>query len=377
MAFWTELADRVEAMRIDVTTDLAAEPYAIPASDYISPETHQRELDVLFHGGPVLAGLSGAADGHGGWFTVDVAGRSVLVVRGEDGELRAFRNACPHRGMRLQEGSGTGLRRITCPFHAWSFDQMGTNRGIPMREAFEQYDAEDLDLEPMQVAESHGVIWVSFGAAPIDTDWLLGGVHRELDQLGMADQVLIGRVERHFDMNWKLGVDSYMEAYHLHYLHKETLRNYFLNHASPFDSFGPNGRIGGVRRSIEGAESPDQLLDHLTLEYQMFPNAVIIYQQDHFELSQVFPHPESPHRATVVQSVYAPREGLTDERRARFLKSFELLLGVTVAEDFSACEAIQRNLRSGSPSHLRLGRNEPGVIHFHRALLSRLDGARD
>jgi phenylpropionate dioxygenase-like ring-hydroxylating dioxygenase large terminal subunit len=366
---WGNLRDRVLAHRGTHTTDFG-DPYRVPASDYTSADIHQLELAKVFFGGPVVVGLSGAADGPGGWFTVDVSGVSVIIVRGEDLHLRAFLNACPHRGMKLLSGFGTGMRRITCPFHAWSFDEAGANRGIPTREAFDDYSEAELSLQSVAVVESHGVIYLSLGEQPIDAVKELGGVQCELDLLGAADHVLIDRQERVLAMNWKLGVDSYMEAYHLHYLHKASLRPYFYNDSSPFDSFGKNGRIGGVRRTIDNAnwDDPQALLQHITLEYQLFPNAVLIYQQDHFELSQVFPHPHKVGIATVVQSVYAPRENLTAERIERFRKSFMLLLDVTVAEDFSACEVIQRNLASGSPTVLHLGRNEPGVAHFHRSL---------
>jgi phenylpropionate dioxygenase-like ring-hydroxylating dioxygenase large terminal subunit len=370
----SSLAKRVEALRANKTTDMADSVLRVPATDYTDPGVHQAELRRLFHGGPILAGLSGAADGVGGWFTVDLCGRSVIIVRGDDGVARGFRNACPHRAMQLLDGCGAAMRRITCPFHAWSFDHMGTNRAIPSREAFDQYSPDELDLAPVQVAEGGGLIYVSLDPEPIDITAVLGGVDSELLPLGSSDQVLIDRRERWMDMNWKLGVDSYMESYHLHFLHKDTLRAFFFNDGSPFDAFGRNGRIAGIRRSFESrvapadGGAPDDALDHLTLEYQLFPNAVAIFQQDHFELSQVFPDPDNVNRSLVVQSVYGPREGLDDAARARYQKSFELLLAVTIAEDFAACEKIQRSLRSGSPTHLHLGRNEPALIHLHQQL---------
>jgi phenylpropionate dioxygenase-like ring-hydroxylating dioxygenase large terminal subunit len=380
-ALSSSLATRVEALRAAKTTDMADAVLRVPASDYTDSDVHQAELRRLFHGGPVLAGFSGAADGPGGWFTVDLCGRSVFIMRGHDGAVRGFRNACPHRGMQLLDGCGTSMRRITCPFHSWSFDSMGTNRAIPTREAFDQYSPDELDLAPVQVAEGGGLIYVSLDPEPIDITAVLGGVDAELIPLGSANQVLIDRRERWMDMNWKLGVDSYMESYHLHFLHKNTLRAFFFNDGSPFDAFGRNGRIAGIRRtfesapqtpaSVDGTPRPDRhrdALHHLTLEYQLFPNAVAIFQQDHFELSQVFPDPDNVHRALVVQSVYGPREGLDDAARARYQKSFELLLAVTIAEDFAACEKIQRTLRSGSPTHLHLGRNEPALIHLHQQL---------
>jgi hypothetical protein len=76
----------------------------------------------------------------------------------------------------------------------------------------------------------------------------------------------------------------------------------------------------------------------------------------------------------VVQSVYAPAEGLDDARRERFRKSFGLLLAVTATEDFGACEQVQANLAHGHPQQVILGRNEPALIHFHRQVHTALGG---
>jgi phenylpropionate dioxygenase-like ring-hydroxylating dioxygenase large terminal subunit len=374
-----KLHQRIDVLRAAKSTDLADSVLRVSADDYTSPAVLQAELQQVFFGGPVFVGLSGAADRTGDWFTVDLAGRGVLIVRGDDGTLRAFRNACPHRGMQLVDGCGSGARRITCPFHAWSFDATGTNRGIPFRQGFDQYARDELDLVPVAVAERGGLVFVSFADRALDDatlDAACGGVGVELAELNISDQVLIDRRTRDCSLNWKLAIDSYMEAYHLHFLHRASLQPFFFNDASPFDAFGPNGRIGGIRRSVidvlDGTNQTDTVLDHVTLEYHLFPNSVLIFQQDHFELSQAVPHPTDPSRCTVVQSVYGPRDRRDDASIQRFRKSFELLLSVTIAEDFAAAELIQRNLASGGTTHLRLGRNEPALVHFHSTLHARL-----
>jgi hypothetical protein len=159
-----------------------------------------------------------------------------------------------------------------------------------------------------------------------------------------------------------------MEAYHLHSLHAETLRPIFHGNLSAFDAFGRNCRIVGVRRSFDEHKEGDSLLPHVTLLYQLFPNAVLIYQQDHVELYQMFPDVHDPHACDVRVALYAPRGPTSDAERAYWKKNLDLLDDVTSNEDFAACRKIQANLRAGVVPFLLLGRNEPGVAHFHRTL---------
>ena len=102
--------------------------------------------------------------------------------------------------------------------------------------------------------------------------------------------------------------------------------------------------------------------------YQLFPNAVLIYQQDHVELYQSFPDPADPHACEVRVTLYAPQAPTGDRERDYWTRNLDLIDNVTTTEDFAACEKIQANLRAGAVPFLVLGRNEPGVAHFHRTL---------
>src|SRR5262249_47527022 len=160
-----------------------------------------------------------------------------------------------------------------------------------------------------------------------------------------------------------LVIDSFMEAYHLDFLHEATLRPMFHGNVSIFDAFGRNGRIAGVRSSVDRMTDGD-LLPHVTLLYQLFPNAVLIHQQDHVELYQAFPDPLDPNTCETRLTLYAPHAPESDRERRHWQKNFELIDGVTTTEDFGACQKIQANLRAGAVPFVVLGRNEPGVAHF-------------
>lgn len=368
VATQTRLTARIRALRQAGTTDLAAATYRVPAADYTSAAVLDGELDRLFARRPLLAGLSGDARRPGDWFTFAACGRSTLVWRAPDGALRAFVNACRHRGMRLADGRGRAERLLVCPYHAWSYTPDGRLHAIPGEEGFSDLAREQIALMPVRVREQAGLVFVG-GDSDDDDGGPCAGAAAELAPFALGAYHQVERRTHRLPLNWKLAVDSFMEAYHLHFLHKDTLRPIFHGNVSAFDAFGRHCRIVGVRRSFDtlAADSSD-LLPHVTLLYQLFPNAVLIYQQDHVELYQAFPHLSDPHTTEVRLTLYAPTVPATDAERAYWRKNIDLIDGVTTSEDFSACAAIHANLRAAAIPFLILGRNEPGVAHFHRML---------
>jgi phenylpropionate dioxygenase-like ring-hydroxylating dioxygenase large terminal subunit len=360
------LTARIRALRDARSTDLAATTYRVPATDYTDAALLTREVESLFVNGPVLAGLSADAPAPGDWFSVDACGHSAVVWRAPDGRLRAFVNACRHRGMQVAAGHGHADRVLVCPYHAWSYDAEGRLASMPGRTGFSDVSQADLALRGLPVAEHAGLVYVDLTPNAAAAD--LGGADAELVGFDLASYHRIERREHRFAANWKLTIDSFMEAYHLHFLHAETLRPIFHGNLSAFDAFGRNCRIVGVRRSFDEIEDGGSLLPHVTLLYQLFPNAVLIYQQDHVELYQSFPDPADPHACTVRVTLYAPQAPTSERERDYWKRNLDLIDDVTTTEDFAACEKIQANLRAGAVRFLVLGRNEPGVAHFHRML---------
>ncbi len=368
------LAARLRALRQARTTDLADRSYRVPASDYTSDAILAAEVSGPLVGGPLLAGLSGDAAAPGDWFSFEGCGRSAVVWRGADGRLRAFVNACRHRGMRIASGRGRAERALVCPYHSWSYDGEGRLAAMPGKAGFADVAHDELRLAVLPVHEEAGLVYVGFTPGT-DVAAPLGGAERELAGFALASYRPVERREHRFATNWKLTIDSFMEAYHLHALHADTLRPIFHGNLSAFDAFGRNSRIVGVRRSFDDWREGESLLPHVTLLYQMFPNAVLIHQQDHVELYQAFADPGDPHACDVRVTLYAPRAPGTDDERAYWRKNLDMIDHVTTTQDFAACATIQSNLRAGAIPFLILGRNEPAVAHFHRTLHRVLDRA--
>ena len=214
------LLRRIFSLLDSRSTDMALAPYWNPVSSYTSPKRLGHELRTLFRNGPVLVGLSGDIATPGDWCALDIAGTPVLLTRDSARQAHAFVNICRHRGMRVASGRGTQAQRFTCPYHAWSYDLLGRLCWQPGAEGFSGCDPQDLGLIDLPIAEVHGLLYVqpSPGEA-IKIDTVLGGVEQELAGFKLGSYVPIETREYSRRMNWKLGIDPFLEAYHVHHLH--------------------------------------------------------------------------------------------------------------------------------------------------------------
>lgn len=355
------------------TTDMSEMPYRNRIEAFTDPGRAALERERLFRHEPLFAAMSCEIGEPGDWLTVDLAGAPVLLVRGNDGELRGFLNVCRHRGGRVADGRGCGARVFTCPYHAWSYGLDGALAGQPTAEGFTGIDRADLGLAEVPVAEKYGLVFARpVPGEPIDVDAVLDGAEAELASYGLEGYHHFDTREMRRAMNWKLVVDTFLEAYHIPSLHKRTISP--LIHGSPaiYDAFGRNGRLIGVRKSIaeleDRPEAERTLLPHATILYILHPNTVLIHQVDHVETWQIFPAGDGIGEARMRISLYAPEPIDSDKAREYWKANLDLLIRVTDTEDFVLGEQIQQGFGTRAQEAVIYGRNEPGLQHYHRTI---------
>jgi choline monooxygenase len=197
----------------------------IPASRYTSPEFAALENERLWpHVWQLACSLDHVAHSRD-FHEVRIGPLSVLIVRGDDGVLRAFQNACRHRGSALCEGSGSGLAEIRCPFHRWAYDLDGRLREVPSRREFGALGAGagEIGLVPVRVDTWGPLVFVNLdatagplaeflGAVPDDCGWA------RLDEFRCTASVSIAA-----PCNWKTLIDGFSETYHVQGIHREML----------------------------------------------------------------------------------------------------------------------------------------------------------
>jgi phenylpropionate dioxygenase-like ring-hydroxylating dioxygenase large terminal subunit len=354
------------------TTQLGSEVYRNPTSTYTCAQRLARERDVLFRRHPLFFGLSCELAKPGDFRADDLSGVPLLVVRNGEGQLKAFLNVCRHRGAKVASGSGSGKRRFVCPYHAFTYDLDGKLLRMP-QEAFPGMACADNSLIEVPVAERYGMIWVQASpGGPIDIDALLGDLAPEFASYRLDAYSHYKTEKLTKEMNWKLVIDTFLETWHVATLHRETVGPIFQPNVNAFDAFGQNGRLIIPRRTMLDLQSEPEnrwdFLKHSAIVYTLFPNALLVWQGDHFETWRSFPVGDRTDLCVAEAALFTPTPAETDKAKRHWDRNFDLLMRTVEAEDFPVCLDIQRGFSAGAQDHIVFGRNEPALAHYHRSL---------
>jgi choline monooxygenase len=228
-AFTREETYRATRLPVDFASTL------IPDA-YVSPAFHELELERVFARSWVPVCTTGEVAGPGSFVVVEVGGRSLIVCRNRDGELRAHHNVCRHRGARLcVEERGRVERFFQCPYHAWAYDLDGACLGTPLftpeagiptdQEAVfdmsgvQAFDRADHGLHPARVEAWGCLVFACLDpeAPPLLDE--LGDLPQRLAGYRLEEQRLLRRVDYEIAANWKLVAENYVEYYHLPWVH--------------------------------------------------------------------------------------------------------------------------------------------------------------
>lgn len=363
-------------------TAMADAPWRNDISAYTSTDRLRLEEERLIRGRPIVMGMSCDWPEKGSYRTDDHSGVPILTVRGRDGVLRAFLNVCRHRGAKVAQGCGRA-NTFRCPYHAWVYGQDGTLRAIPDEaKAFPGVRDERPGLTPLPLAEKYGMVWViptpaDDHSTDLDIDPYLGGVEEDLKFWGLENYHFYTRHVHYDDMNWKILLDTFFEAYHFGHLHGETLRDVLIPNVADFEAFGDNFRLTYARAKVprlrDLPESEWDLMWNTLVVYNMFSNTIFSPQGDHIEIYRMFPVDGRPDRALMETSLYIPKPAETDEEKRHWDANLELAVKVITTEDFPAGKTMQEGFGSRAQSHIVYGRNEPALTHYHRSLRRALD----
>jgi choline monooxygenase len=193
----------------------------IPALWYFDPEVHEAERRSVFGGTWQAAGRADQVAGPGQFFTADVAGEPVLVVRDEKGTLRAFHNVCRHRAAQVINEPAGKVSRLRCRYHGWTYDLAGRLRGTPEFDGVADFRREDNGLAPLAVDVWGPLVFVHGGPPPAQplADFL-APLPERLGALGADKLHFVDRKEYVLACNWKVFVDNYLDGgYHVNTVH--------------------------------------------------------------------------------------------------------------------------------------------------------------
>jgi phenylpropionate dioxygenase-like ring-hydroxylating dioxygenase large terminal subunit len=198
-------------------------PAFIPRSRYHSADYLKLEREQLFTNTWLAACRMEEVENPGSFLEFDVTGRSILIVRDGDGELRVFHNTCRHRGTRLATGRGrTG--KLICPFHGWRWNLDGSINYVLDPEQFTASCLDDLTLMKVPFGTWGGWIFINLGDDPEPLDEYLDPLPNFLELLELDKMRLRWSRTTRVRCNWKHSLDAFSEAYHVAQSHPQLVR---------------------------------------------------------------------------------------------------------------------------------------------------------
>lgn len=371
---------RLVALVGDKRTDAADAPLPLHKTVYMGEERFQAEREKLFLGQPIIAGLSGDIPEPGDLLVFDAAGPSIVVTRGKDGTARAFLNMCTHRGAKLVEESepySDHRSRLTCPFHAWTFDTAGKLVGQPSKANFAGCEIGARNLLEVPCAEHLGLIFVRPGGGdPIDATEHLGEFGKVLSALELHRATPIRKGILTADSNWKFALDTYGEGYHFGMLHASTIGQTHFSDIAAIDRFGRHHRVSFPDNSVGALvgkpETEWPVTDYGGVHY-IFPNTILFFGSitPGSFFTQVFRlFPDGVGKTRCQFAVYAPFGIESGEHQAMCEMAYDSTATVVQTEDYRVASHGYANLMTAPADyHVVLGANEAAlqIVHHHIA----------
>ena len=195
---------------------------AMPKSVYTSEEFTQLEVDKIFAKEWFCVGRSSNLSKPGDYQTLTIANEPVLVVRGQDGVLRAQSNVCLHRMSTLLEGKGN-KSSIVCPYHGWTYNTDGCLRAAPAMKGNKNFKTSDYRLPQFRCEEWLGWIMVSLNPHAKPAKEVLGSAEKMIEDFEMESYVEVFSEDFVWNTNWKVLAENFMESYHLPVCHASTI----------------------------------------------------------------------------------------------------------------------------------------------------------
>ena len=340
---------------------------SLPGWLYHDAEFFEAEKRAFLRAAPQVVCHESDIAQPGEWRSLEYLGESVIVIRGDDGEARAFTNVCRHRGSRLVDGSGGCARVLTCPYHAWSYARDGRLVGVPHRQEYPDLRTEDLGLVPVTLERWHGFLFVTLEPGAPSVAEMMAPYETEVAPYRFEDLRAIGRVTlRPRPLNWKTIADNYSDGLHIPVGHPGLTRLFGRNYR--IEANAHVDRMEGdlvEKDSANPSERAYQRLlpsvDHLPeshrrkwLYYKLFPNVAFDVYPDQVDFMQFLP--ASATETVIREIAYALPDDRREMRAARHL-NWRINRRVN-AEDTELITRVQLGMQSPSYRPGPLGTSE-------------------
>jgi choline monooxygenase len=359
----SSLRDIIAGYNPDAPLSEASTP---PASWYTDPRIFDLEKSTVFSRSWQMVGRSAQVSLAGRYITAEIAGEPILIVRGNDGALRGFFNACRHHAAAVMTESEGRAQHLRCPYHGWCYDLEGTLIVTPEFGDVQNFNRSENGLIPLQTAVWKNWVFAKLdrGGSSLEEDFG-SNLLKQLEKLELDKLHWLERRCYKIDCNWKVFIDNYLDGgYHVPHIHAGLgsvldHQNYtvevgerFCLQLSPIQSGKGQVQTAAVRQGRRA------------FYYWIYPNFMINWYEGVMDTHLV--RPIGVRQTEVIFDFYfAGNLEATRERNAASIAVSERIQ----AEDRAICESVQRGLESRAYTAGRLSvRREAGEHLFHRLL---------
>ncbi|MDQ2649295.1 MAG: aromatic ring-hydroxylating dioxygenase subunit alpha [Actinomycetota bacterium] len=351
----------------------------VPAARYADPGFAALETDAVFGKSWLMVAHTDELPEPGSYRRLDQVQRPVILVRAEDGSVKAFYNTCKHRGSALLlDDAGTTGKRLTCPYHNWVYSLDGELVGYPEQNNFSDLDRDCLALTTIRCETWGPLVFINFDPDAGPLEEFLGQVAKDLSEIADMDGRLrlITHNQRPVPVNWKIPVDANIETYHVNYVHKDTAA-LGLRQATTGIQLLPNGHSRMLIQIHDGIDFSSPFPDLFTgvgdlpvsgtFSYHVFPNLSIVFGGPGFVFFITNWPDGSPSESSYHVHFCGSRPPEDPEYGVGF-QNFVMLNESVLFEDLNVLPGIQQSIDAGALEGVQLSYQERRIYALHEAI---------
>jgi choline monooxygenase len=347
-----------------------ADAFTIPAPWYVDDRISELERQTVFSRNWLAAGRTDQVAQPGQYLTTHIAGEPIIIVRGQDGALRAFFNVCRHHAAAVMTEPCGQASILRCPYHGWSYGLDGALKGVPEFGGVCGFDAAKNGLMPVKVDTWENFVFVSLDPAAAPLQEFLASLIASTAPLNLTKLHFFERRSWTLACNWKVFVDNYLDGgYHVPHLHKG------LSSVLDYSNYTIENKDRYCLQSSPMVTSDEDAATAATRKgdraryYWLYPNFMFNCYEGYLDTNLVLPL-DTDHCEVIFDFYFAD---VSESARAHNAAS--TAVGNRVQdEDIGICESVQRGLKSRAYGAGRLSvRREAGEHLFHRLLAADLN----
>jgi len=378
---------QIDSLDVDPDAD-----FSLPGWIYHDQEFFDLELDRVIRPAWQIVCHANEVPNPGDYRTLDYLGESIIVMRGDDRQVRAFTNVCRHRAMRLVPGPAGCAKKLVCPYHAWTYENDGRLSGVPMKSEYPRLNLEENGLHPVAIEQWHGFIFVRLEDAgfPAVAE-MMAPFEAEIAPYRFAEMHPLAPIRlRPRSVNWKNVGDNYSDNLHIPVAHDGLTR--LVGKTYRIEAHGWVDRLYGEVIKTEKqnfwerfyaahlprmAHLPEQAHGRW-LYYKLWPNMAFDIYADQIDFMQWLP--ASPTSCLLREVSYALPDAYTPRHQQREIKlvryaNWRINRNVN-AEDTWLIANVQQGMASRSYSNGPIATSEVCLRSFARKIRALIPEAR-